>query len=146
MTLTRATVTEQLRSRGIRPSSQRIAVATAVLGRDDHPAADQIWERARVDLPEVSRATVYNTLNLLVECGLLRPVVLTGGGVVFDCNVSAHHHFIDDATGRIHDVPWEALQVCNLDSLSDCEVREYQVVLRGRRRPRPPTTPDSDES
>jgi Fe2+ or Zn2+ uptake regulation protein len=56
---------------------------------------------------------------------------------VFDCNVSAHHHFIDDATGRIHDVPWDALQVCNLDALRQYEVREYQVILRGRRSAHP---------
>jgi Fe2+ or Zn2+ uptake regulation protein len=132
--LNRASLTQLLRARGIRPSSQRLAVAAAVMGRDDHPSADQVWERARAVLPEVSRATVYNTLNRLVDEGLLRPVELAGGCVVFDCNIADHHHFIDEATGHIYDIPWDALQVGNLDILEGYEVREYQVVLRGRRR------------
>ncbi len=84
----------------------------------------------------VSRATVYNTLNLLVKKGLLRQFVLTGGRVVFDANVSNHHHFIENDSGRIHDVPWEALRVENVERLSEFEVAEYQVVLRGRRKKR----------
>jgi Fe2+ or Zn2+ uptake regulation protein len=82
----------------------------------------------------LSRATVYNTLNLFVEKGLLRELVLAEGKSVFDPNVEAHHHFIDDRTGAIYDVPWGALRVSKVDALEGYEVREYQVVLRGRRR------------
>ena len=81
----------------------------------------------------LSRATVYNTLNLFVEKGLLARHVLAEGKVVFDCVVEPHHHFIDDETGRIHDVPWDSLTVGRVDRLAGFDVREYQVVLRGRR-------------
>jgi Fur family transcriptional regulator, iron response regulator len=81
----------------------------------------------------LSRATVYNTLNLFVEKGLLRELVLAEGKVVFDPKLSPHHHFIDDETQNIVDIPWDALQVKHVDSLRGLEVREYQVVLRGRR-------------
>jgi Fur family iron response transcriptional regulator len=94
-----------------------------------------VWERVRRDLPVVSRATVYNTLNLFVDKGLLRELVLAEGKVVFDPKVERHHHFIDEQTGRIHDVPWDALSVARVDELSGFEVHEYQVVLRGRRAP-----------
>jgi Fe2+ or Zn2+ uptake regulation protein len=86
----------------------------------------------------ISRATVYNTLNLFVEKGLLARHVLAPGRVVFDPNVQRHHHFIEDATGRIHDVPWDALDVRRVEALRGFEVREYQVVLRGRRTGRGP--------
>jgi Fe2+ or Zn2+ uptake regulation protein len=132
-------VTETLRSRGIQPSAQRVAVARYVLTTDTHPSADQVWAAVRGDLPVLSRATVYNTLHLLVERGLLRQLVLAEGRVVFDANVGRHHHFVDEATGRIHDVPWEAIHVAHVDRLKGYEVREYQVVMRGRkvgRRPR----------
>jgi Fe2+ or Zn2+ uptake regulation protein len=76
---------------------------------------------------------VYNTLNLFVEKGLLRELVLAEGRVVFDPNVEPHHHFIDDETQHIVDIPWDALQVNHVDALRGFDVREYQVVLRGRR-------------
>jgi Fur family transcriptional regulator, iron response regulator len=126
---------ERLRSHGIQPSAQRVAIARYVLATADHPSADQVWERVRGELPIVSRATVYNTLNLFVDKGLLRELVLAEGKVVFDPMVERHHHFIDEGTGRIHDVPWNALTVSDVDALAGFEVHEYQVVLRGRRTP-----------
>ena len=84
--------------------------------------------------PTLSRATVYNTLNLFAEKGLLKPQPLRDGVVVFDPNVMPHHHFIDQDTGKVTDVPWEALKVRGEKSLEGFEVREYQVVMRGRRR------------
>jgi Fe2+ or Zn2+ uptake regulation protein len=126
-------VTSLLREHGIRPSAQRVAVAEYVLSTDAHPAADQVFAAVRRRVPVLSRATVYNTLNLLVKKGLLRSQVLAPGKVVFDPNVSPHHHFIDEATGRIHDVPWERLKVEGVPALKGCRVREYHVVLRGRK-------------
>ncbi|MFT3913160.1 MAG: transcriptional repressor [Anaeromyxobacteraceae bacterium] len=82
----------------------------------------------------MSRATVYNTLNRFVREGILRTLVLAEGRVVFDPNVSPHHHFIDEATGRIHDIPWDALRVSRVEALEGLDVREYQVVLRGRQK------------
>ena len=122
-----------LRELGVQPSAQRVAVAEYVLHTTDHPSADQVWARVRAALPVCSRATVYNTLNLLVEKGLLRALVLAGGRTVFDPLTTPHHHFIDDATGEIHDVPWESVRVSKVDALEGFDVREYAVVMRGRR-------------
>lgn len=121
-----------LRARGIQPSAQRVAVAEYVLDTQDHPSADQVWARVKRRVPMISRATVYNTLNLFVEKGLLRQLVLAEGRIVFDPHVAPHHHFVDDETGAILDVPWEALDVRKVESLEGIDVREYQVVLRGR--------------
>src|SRR5262245_56292536 len=123
-----------LREKGIQPSAQRVAVARHVLAADDHPGADQVLARVRARFPCISRATVYTTLHLFVARGLLRELVLAEGKVVYDPLVAPHHHFIDDATGRIEDVPWDALVVKNVDRLTGVDVREYQVVVRGRRR------------
>jgi len=126
-------VVDVLEQAGIQPSAQRVAVADYVLSTDDHPSAEQVWARVKERLPVLSRATVYNTLNLFVEKGLLRELVLAEGRVVFDPNVEPHHHFIDDETQHIVDIPWDALQVNHVDALRGFDVREYQVVLRGRR-------------
>jgi Fe2+ or Zn2+ uptake regulation protein len=126
-------VVTELKAHGIQPSAQRVAVGQYVLATGDHPSADQVFRRVKKSFPMVSRATVYNTLNLFVEKGLLRAFVLAPGRVVFDPNVGAHHHFIDDETGEILDVPWDAVAVSRVERLKGLDVHEYQVVMRGRR-------------
>lgn len=121
-----------LKNCGINPSAQRVAVAQYVLHTDEHPTAEEVLTRVRKRFPHVSRATVYNTLNLFVEKGMLRQFVLTEGRVVFDPKIEAHHHFIDEDSGKIHDVPWDAVKVSNVPKLEGFEVREYQVVMRGK--------------
>jgi Fe2+ or Zn2+ uptake regulation protein len=68
-----------------------------------------------------------------VEAGLLRQFVLTEGRIVFDPKTDDHHHFIDEHSGKIHDVPWDAVKVSDISKLDGFEVREYQVVMRGKR-------------
>lgn len=125
--------TSILSGHGINPSAQRVAIARYVLHTEDHPSADEVWTRVRRRLPQVSRATVYNTLNLFVDKGLLRRYVLTEGRLVFDPHVKDHHHFIDEETDRVYDVPWDAVEVSNIHKIEGIEVRDYQVVLRGRK-------------
>lgn len=127
-----AWIAERLRTANVQPSAQRVAVAKYVLMTKDHPTADQVWAKVRKSFPMISRATVYNTLNLFVKKRLLRQFVLNDGRMVFDANVDRHHHFIDEETRRIYDLPWEALTVSKLDSLNGFEVREWHVVVRGR--------------
>ena len=124
---------QRLRAHGIQPSVQRLAVADYVLETDAHPSADEVWERVQARLPMLSRATVYNTLHLFVERGLARELVLAPGKVVFDPRMDPHHHFVDDETGAIEDVPWEAVEVGDPSRLKGFEVREYMVVMRGRK-------------
>ena len=123
-----------LRARGVQPSAQRVAVAEYVLSTDEHPSADDVWAKVRRNFPTISRATIYNTLHLFVKKGLLREFILTEGRVVFDPKTERHHHFVDDATGAIFDIPWDAIRVSNAESLKGFAVREYQVVARGRAR------------
>lgn len=128
-------VIERLRAAGIQPSAQRVAVASYVLATDEHPSAERVWTAVKRTLPVISRATVYNTLNLLVRHGLLHELVLAPGRTVFDPKLERHHHFVDDDTGRIVDVPWDAIAVSEPRGLPGLAVREYQVVMRGRQRP-----------
>jgi Fe2+ or Zn2+ uptake regulation protein len=123
-----------LREHGIKPTAQRLAVARFVLEARSHPTADEVWEKVRRHSPTLSRATVYNTLNVFVEKGLLRTQAVREGALVFDPRVARHHHFIDEETGAIYDVPWEAVRVAGEKSLAGYEVKDYQVVMRGRKR------------
>ena len=123
-----------LRQQGIRPSAQRLAIAGYVLATGEHPSADTVWHNVKPLLPMVSRATVYNTLRLLVDRGLLRELAICPGAVVYDANMAPHHHFIDDGSGAVRDLPWQSLFVERVAELAEFDVREYSVVLRGRRR------------
>jgi Fe2+ or Zn2+ uptake regulation protein len=120
-----------LRDNDIQPSAQRVAVGDYVLYTHEHPSADLVWKRVRERFPWISRATVYNTLNLFVDKGLLQRLNLSEDSIVFDPITETHHHFIDEKSGVIHDVPWDRVQVCNIESLRDFEVHDYQVVMRG---------------
>ena len=123
-----------LKELGIQPTAQRVAIAEAVLGNDRHPTADDILVDAQQRCSIVSRATVYNTLNLFVEKGLVRTQILKEGTVVFDPNTRNHHHFIDEEDGSIIDIPWNWLTVQGRQKLADYDIRYYQVILRGRKK------------
>ncbi len=125
-------VIQKLEAFGIQPSAQRVAVAEYVLVTDEHPCADQVFSTVREGFPMISRATIYNTLHLFVEKGLLRELHISPGKVVFDPVMSKHHHFIDDETGTIKDIEWKQLKVSNLEKLTEFEVNDYQVILRGK--------------
>jgi len=123
-----------LEKHGIQPTAQRVAVAEYVLQTMEHPSADKVWADVQENFTMISRATVYNTLNLFVERGLLRELHLAPDSVLFDPNTERHHHFIDEDTGRIYDVPWNQVEVTKARALPGFEVHDYQVVMRGRRR------------
>lgn len=126
-------VVDLLVARGIQPSAHRVAVAQYVLTTEEHPSAERVWTRVKARFPMISRATVYNTLNLFVERELLRELHLSADSVVFDPNTDRHHHFIDEDDGRIYDVPWTEVEVCNISQLQGYEVHDYQVVMRGKK-------------
>jgi len=122
-----------LEEHGIQPSAQRVAVAEYMLHTTEHPSADRVWTGVQETFPMISRATVYNTLHLFVEKGLLRELHLAPDSVLFDSNIDRHHHFIDEDTGQIFDIPWNQIEVNNTKQLRGFEIHDYQVVMRGRR-------------
>jgi len=135
--MTNQTDTQQiatlLRERGIQPSAQRVAVARYVLFTREHPTADRVWDEVKKDFPVISRATVYNTLNLFVDKELLQSPQLDDGAAVFDANTSPHHHFVDLETGEVADIPIDQLRVEGVDELDGFDVDSFTVVVRGRR-------------
>lgn len=92
---------------GIRVTKQRIAVARAVLHELQHVSADQVLAMVNDEqyqpLPSISRATVYNTLNLFVEKNLLKRVVIDADKILYDSNTTHHYHFYNEDTGELTD-------------------------------------------
>lgn len=134
---------DQLLAHGIQPTAQRIAVGAVLLGSDRHPSADQVFEAVNTEIPMVSRATIYNTLKLFVERGLCRALTLQEGHVVYDPNMAPHHHLVDEASGRIYDLPWDALEVTLNNPIDGFDVTSVEVVVRANRRGEPTSTRDA---
>lgn len=131
--LAAAEVHARLKAAGIAPSDQRVAIAAFVLDTCAHPSADQVFAAVAPTQPSLSRATVFNTLTLLADKGLVQRLVIAEGRVVFDPKLEPHHHFVDDVTGAIEDVAFDAVAVAQTRPLPGLAVHTLQVVLRGTR-------------
>ncbi|HEY3418206.1 MAG TPA: transcriptional repressor [Armatimonadota bacterium] len=95
---------ERLQGVGQRMTRQRAAVYTALRGTRAHPTADELFLLVRADLPGISLATVYNTLEALVACGLA--LKLAGEGPArYDADCSLHGHARCRRCGRVADLP-----------------------------------------
>src|SRR5215831_9424351 len=80
---------------GIRPTAQRVRIATLLLSAAQHLSAEQILAQLRAAGARVSKATVYNTLNLFAAHGLIRQLSVDDSRAWFDSNVDPHYHFHD---------------------------------------------------
>jgi Fe2+ or Zn2+ uptake regulation protein len=118
---------------GLNLTAQRVAITEAVLNSTSHPTAEEVYNAVCDVLPVVSRATVYNTLKLLVRQGLLHAITVEEGAVHYDPWLEAHPHFLDTRTHRLIDIPEEQLLAYEhrLDG-SRFEVEDVQVLFRGR--------------
>ncbi len=131
-----ASVAARLRAAGIALTLQRLAVAQVMLVEPTHLSADQVLARVRDIMPEVSRATIYNTLRLFAEAGLVKELVIDPERTVFDSNTSHHHHLYEVDTGKLTDIPSGELHVTGTAGLpDDVELEAVDVVLRVRRKP-----------
>jgi len=95
---------ERLATSGFRFTSQRRCVYDVLRETCDHPTAEEIFMRAKLVLPDISHATVYNCLDALVSCGLARKVHLERGAARFCPNMEEHCHYHCEACGTVFDV------------------------------------------
>ena len=122
-----------LRSVGVPITQQRIEIARVLFARPVHLSADQVLERVRVNAPETSRATVYNTLRLFREKNLLRELIIDPDRVVFDSNTDPHYHLYDVDTGEVRDVAADELKVVGVPRLPEgVELEHLDVIIRVR--------------
>ena len=132
-TLNEDQIRSLLRDNGVTPTAPRMIVAANVLVRHDHPTAEDVLSQVRTSEDAVSQATVYNTLNRLVEAGLLRTLQRPGDPVRYDPNIAPHHHFYDVETGCIHDIDVETVSVMLSDDLRrTVDVSRISVMVEGR--------------
>jgi len=130
---TRETVTARLRSHGIQPTHQRIEIAHALFSRMAHLSADQVLALVNERHAETSKATVYNTLKLFVETGLVREVIVDPAKVFYDPNTDPHHHFFDVESGEITDIDASDISISGLPALPPGKVAAgVDLIIRVR--------------
>ncbi|MGB0951789.1 MAG: Fur family transcriptional regulator [Planctomycetota bacterium] len=94
---------------GLPLTAQRRALLEVLASREDHPTVDLIFEALAQRIPEVSRTTVYRSLETMAGLGLLNRVEHPGSAVRFDPNTAPHHHFLCSLCGALRDLPDSAL-------------------------------------
>lgn len=126
-------IVSSLRSYGISPTSQRIKIAEAIFSCTMHPSADQILAMVNSHRTMVSKATVYNTLSLFVQKGLIREVIVDPTKILYDANTSAHHHFYDVVTGELHDIDASEVSLPSLPPMPSDRIFEgLDIIIRTR--------------
>ena len=122
-----------LRARDINPTSQRVEIALLLFTRCEHLSAEEVFVLVNGDAARVSKATVYNTLGLFAERGLVREVIADPTRVFYDPNTAPHHHFYDTSTGKLMDIPVEEVQIRTLPELPEgMRMEGVDVIVRVR--------------
>ncbi len=132
----RADILSLFEQHGILPTPQRVDVAAILLERPQHLSAEQILEQLRSTGSGVSKATVYNTLKLFDERGLVKEVMVDPVRKFYDSTTHPHHHFYNVDTGELRDIPDEQIRFCELPEPpggTQSESVEVLIRVRGRR-------------
>jgi len=129
-------VRDRLRTAGLRPTRQRVALGNILFARGNrHVSAEGLHEDAVAARVPVSLATVYNTLHQFTEVGLLREIAVDGTKTYFDTNTDDHHHFFDESSGAVTDIPGDSLSLARIPEAPDgMEISRVDVVVRVRPR------------
>ena len=124
---------QRLADSGLRSTPQREVIYSVLLGKRDHPTADEVYARVRSDMPNISLATVYNCLETLVQCDLVRAVNFERGPTRYCPNLSPHAHFHDEQSGSTHDIdlPPEVLKTVSSVLPPGYDAKSVEIIFRG---------------
>jgi len=133
--LSREQLIEELVARGLKPTEQRVRIASVLMSAPQHLTAEQILAAVRASGERVSKATVYNTLKVFAQHGLVRQIHLDPERSVYDSTRAPHHHFHDLETGELRDIRPDEIVFSRLPELPEgMEAESVEVVIRLRRK------------
>jgi Fur family transcriptional regulator, peroxide stress response regulator len=129
-------LTRRLADSGLRATPQREVVYDVLLKKRDHPTADEVFARVKSELPTISLATVYNCLETLVQCDLVRAVNFERGPTRYCPNLRPHAHFHDEKTGRTHDIDLPPALIEKVKSVlpPGYNPSSVEIIFRGKAR------------
>lgn len=119
---------------GVKPTPQRLEIGEMILAEPCHLSAEQLIVRLREAGSSVSKATVYNTLNLFSRRGILREVAVDPARLFYDSTTDSHHHFYNEDTGELIDIDQEGLAIARMPELPEgTQATSLELVIRIRR-------------
>ena len=125
-----------LEKHGVIATPQRLEIAEVLFRRPQHLSADQIMAAVnRGETPKVSKATVYNTLKLFSDKGLVKEVIVDPARVFNDSTTGSHHHIYNVDSGELQDIPSKEVAFSRLPELPDgMQPDGIEVIMRVRKR------------
>jgi Fur family peroxide stress response transcriptional regulator len=135
-TLQADALAQRLADSGLRATPQREIVYDVLLKKRDHPTADEVFARVKAERPTISLATVYNCLETLVSCDLVRTVNFERGPTRYCPNLHPHAHFHDERTGKTHDIdlPPTLLEKVRAVLPQGYDAKSVEIIFRGKAR------------
>ncbi|MBR2535218.1 MAG: transcriptional repressor [Hyphomicrobium sp.] len=129
---TRAPVADIIKTSGLRPTRQRLALGGLLFGgADRHVTAEQLHAEVVALGEHVSLATVYNTLHQFCRAGLVRELAIDGSKAYFDTNTSNHNHFLLEESGQLMDIPGDSIEVAGVPTPPEgMEITHIDVIVR----------------
>ena len=123
-------VGEYLKDHGIKPSYQRIRIFQYLLDSHNHPTVDTIYKALCPEIPTLSKTTVYNTLNLFVEKGIVSVVIIEENETRYDLVSDTHGHFKCQECGTVYDVECQEANF-HQEFLGNCKIEEKHFYFKG---------------
>lgn len=134
--LTGSSLAAHLEKHGVIPTPQRLQIAEVLFRRPQHMSAEQIMAAVnRGETPRVSKATVYNTLKLFSDKGLVKEVIVDPARVFYDSTTHSHHHIYNVDSGELQDIPQSEVAFSKLPALPEgMQPDGIEVIMRVRKR------------
>lgn len=130
----RANVIDRLRSSHITPTHQRVLIGEALFSRAQHVSAEQVLSMVNDEHEEVSKATVYNTLGLFAQKGLINELIIEPGKVFYDTNLEKHYHLYLTDTGELQDISSSQIKIEQIPQPPEGTILEdVDVIIRLRK-------------
>lgn len=123
-------INEYLTQNKIRPSYQRLKIYEYLKNNHNHPTADMIYKDLKYNIPTLSKTTIYNTLKLFIEKGIVRMVNIEDNEVRYDADTSLHGHFKCERCGRIYDFRINYSDI-DYDEIQKFQIKETHLYIKG---------------
>jgi Fur family peroxide stress response transcriptional regulator len=120
-----------LKEKGIRATPQRIALLHLLEGNKTHPSAEEVYEQVKKNYPFISRATVYNNLEIFARKGIIKEITIDDKRRRFDPDTKPHHHFFCEKCEKVFDIPFEEIPLEIPEKTREFEIFSYSLELCG---------------
>lgn len=116
------------RENGRKVTTQRLAICKFILSRKDHPTVEQIYQELRNEYPTIGLGTIYKTLHLLKELGVIQELGFNEGSIRYDPDMELHINMVCSKCGKISDYKTE-----NVKKLWSAIISDLGIKPKGQR-------------